>query len=410
MHANLPRIAKRWERDYANGGIMRLAQGGRIGFRLGAAATGGMKGTSDRGMSTGDVSGGKSGNGNGGPDTRDDRFRTQRPKSKYTAVQAGTLSDPREKKDYFEQSWTGPSRFLGLGGGYKNLNVPGDTAGGHQSRFGLGSLLRGAASMFGGIPGRVGSMLSRIDPRQLRGKNPDGSWRTQKQYNEDRQARRDQKRMSYLSDRKSRGLGYGRQAYSDLIDAKIKDPFQEALNRDLQINPETTQFATTHLQSLANKQALINKLSAQNYNYGSTPFDPSQGGIMNIPQSKASMPDFMWSSPQFTEGLDNSMYGGDRYLVGSKDGTRYYTGDRFPEGHPDMPSEYGITRYDFDNARDFPLKGTFDKDAWEYNQPEEWQTQEFPVREDFLPQEKMTSSITQTGKPMINDAWRWNRW
>jgi hypothetical protein len=63
-----------------------------------------------------------------------------------------------------------------------------------------------------------------------------------------------------------------------------------------------------------------------------------------------------------------------------------------------------------ETARDFPLKGTFDKDAWKYNQPEEWQTQEFPVREDFLPQEKMTSSIIQTGKPMINDEWRWNRW
>ena len=45
------------------GGAFGKAQGGRIGFRLGAAATGGMKGTSDRGMSTGDVSGGKGDNG-----------------------------------------------------------------------------------------------------------------------------------------------------------------------------------------------------------------------------------------------------------------------------------------------------------------------------------------------------------
>ena len=28
----------------------------------------------------------------------------------YTPVQAGTLSDPREKEDYFEQSWSGPQR------------------------------------------------------------------------------------------------------------------------------------------------------------------------------------------------------------------------------------------------------------------------------------------------------------
>ena len=364
LWANEPEIARDWTDRYGarGGGIMRL------GFYNGGPGPGGQ---GARGQATQNPGKAPS---RSGPDTRDDRFRTQRPQSKYTAVQAGTLSDPREKKDYFEQSWTGPSRFLGLGGGYKNLNVPGDTAGGHQSRFGLGSLLRGAASMFGGIPGRVGSMLSRIDPRQLRGKNPDGSWRTQKQYNEDRQARRDQKRMSYLSDRKSRGLGYGRQAYSDLIDAKIKDPFQEALNRDLQINPETTQFATTHLQSLANKQALINKLSAQNYNYGSTPFDPSQGGIMNIPQGRS-------------------------------------LGEIVMEARRKSPTSKDVPLKSWPRfSRDFPLKGTFDKDAWEYNQPEEWQTQEFPVREYFLPQEKTTSSITQTGKPMINDAWRWNRW
>ena len=53
MHANLPDIAKRWERDYANGGIAELnaqlnslpeyymnsipaAQGGRIGFDSGS--------------------------------------------------------------------------------------------------------------------------------------------------------------------------------------------------------------------------------------------------------------------------------------------------------------------------------------------------------------------------------------
>ena len=79
LWANEPEIARDWTDTYGSrieaalGGIMRLAQGGRIGFRLGAAATGGMKGTSDRGMSTGDVSGGKSGN--GGPATKDDRFR-----------------------------------------------------------------------------------------------------------------------------------------------------------------------------------------------------------------------------------------------------------------------------------------------------------------------------------------------
>ena len=34
MHANLPDIAKRWERDYSNGGITNL--GGRMGYNKGS--------------------------------------------------------------------------------------------------------------------------------------------------------------------------------------------------------------------------------------------------------------------------------------------------------------------------------------------------------------------------------------
>ena len=139
------------------------------------------------------------------------------------------------------------------------------------------------------------------------------------------------------------------------------------------------------------KDPLTRKLSAQNYDYGSTPFDLSQGEIMNTP-------------------IDNSMYGGDQDIYGVENARGLF---RPSQQSTDFNTKYGpegITYYDNDNARDFPLKGTFDKDAWEYNQPEEWQNQEFPVRQDFLPQEKMTSSITQTGKPMINDEWRWNRW
>ena len=58
-------------------------------------------------------------------------------------------------KDHFEQSWSGPKGWFG-GGGYRNLNVAGDTSQGHKSRFGgLGGLLRGALGIFGGIPGKV---------------------------------------------------------------------------------------------------------------------------------------------------------------------------------------------------------------------------------------------------------------
>ena len=61
---------------------------------------------------------------------------------------------------------------------------------------------------------------------------------------------------------------------------------------------------------------------------------------------------------------------------------------------------------------DTPMQygGKIDKDTLEFIQPESWKTQEFPVREDFLPKMKKTSSIIQTGKPMINDEWEWYRW
>ena len=100
------------------------------------------------------------------------------------------------------------------------------------SPFGIGNLFRGAMSMFGGWPGKIGSMFSHIDPRQLRGKNLDGSWRTQREWEEARNLRRDIKRMAYLSDRRKRGLDFGDQAYADLLAQGIEDPFQSAIDAD----------------------------------------------------------------------------------------------------------------------------------------------------------------------------------
>jgi len=145
-----------------------------------------------------------------------------------------------------------------------------------------------------------------------------------------------------------------------------------------------------------------------------TPWNEQKLTAPNVPMDSLSLQNF--SNDPLTRKLatknpiDNSMYGGDQDIYGVENARGLF---RPSQQSTDFNTKYGpegITYYDNNNARDFPLKGTFDKDAWEYNQPEEWQTQEFPVREDFLPQEKMTSSITQTGKPMINDEWRWNRW
>ena len=101
-----------------------------------------------------------------------------------------------------------------------------------RSKWGIGNLFRGAMSMFRGWPGSIMSMLSRIDPRQLRGKNPDGSWRTQREWEDARNLRRDEKRMAYLADRRARGLDFGDQAYADLLAQGIEDPFQSAIDAD----------------------------------------------------------------------------------------------------------------------------------------------------------------------------------
>ena len=55
-------------------------------------------------------------------------------------VISGTLSDPREKQDFFTQSYKEPGLF-GFGGGYRDLNVAGDTSQGFKR--GIGSTVLG---------------------------------------------------------------------------------------------------------------------------------------------------------------------------------------------------------------------------------------------------------------------------
>ena len=79
---------------------------------------------------------------------------------------------------------------------------------------------------------------------------------------------------------------------------------------------------------------------------GQTDYFPSQvGGITN---TKVEPPDFMFASPQFQEGLDNSMYGADRMLFGADGNQKYYYGDVLPDGTVFESDADGITNYDFD--------------------------------------------------------------
>jgi len=70
----------------------------------------------------------------------------------------GTKTTTVSPQDTFAQSWSGPKRFFGLTGGYRDLKTPGVTperGGAYQSRW--GGLGRGLLSIFGGIPGKIAS-------------------------------------------------------------------------------------------------------------------------------------------------------------------------------------------------------------------------------------------------------------
>jgi hypothetical protein len=254
LWANEPEIARDWTDTYGSriekndGGISQLVKSGlgRPGYN-GQGDTGTY---GQAGQSYGDQ----------------ERYRSVDVKGPPN-IHGGTTRTigPTTPKDTFQQSWTGQPGIFGIGGGYRNLKTPGDTSQGHQSRFGLGSLLRGAMGMFGGWPGKIGSMLSHIDPRQLRGKNPAGGWNTQRQYEDARNLRRDEKRMAYLSDRRKRGLDFGDQAYADLLAGQgysgkaIEDPFQNAIDKhSIDADPNAQIQATSFEQNLPENIKALN--------------------------------------------------------------------------------------------------------------------------------------------------------
>jgi len=127
-------IDKRINYKYGGGADMGASSSSKSG------KTGGGGNARDKGMGmagkTGNYSAPTSTGGGGG--------------NQFTSVTSGTLSDPREKKDFFTQSYTAPGIF-GLGGGYRNLNVPGDTSQGFKQ--GIGSRI------LGGILGLINPFL-----------------------------------------------------------------------------------------------------------------------------------------------------------------------------------------------------------------------------------------------------------
>jgi len=184
MHANLPEIAQRWEREYANGGI--ASQGGMNNYmgqqpmvnapkywqsapdhemtelayitpqERDTLVNMDMYGTMEGGPNQG-PSGIMSLNGWGdkGEGFADKSFAGQERPGRAVQVTTGSphgqgpqtvtrRTKTVSPKDTFAQSWTGPKRFFGLTGGYRDLKVPGDTSQGHKSRFNPLGMLLGA--------------------------------------------------------------------------------------------------------------------------------------------------------------------------------------------------------------------------------------------------------------------------
>ena len=196
LWANEPEIARDWTDTY--GSRIHKDEGGiaRIGFFSG------MREQEQKEKASKSSAAGSKQPGHGGSSLTPAYHAPQAPiqqgphigeGSKLHTTAPGTLSDPREKEDYFEQSWSGQPGIFGIGGGYKTLKTPGVTAGGHQSNFGIGNLFKGAASMFGGLPATIGSFMGGLGNNFFQGR---GDYANQAAWEQAKQNRINQKRRA----------------------------------------------------------------------------------------------------------------------------------------------------------------------------------------------------------------------
>ena len=118
---------------------------------------------------------------------------------------------------------------------------------------GIGGLFRTLLSMFGGIPGKALSMLSRINPGKLRGWNKkENRYNTQDEWQANQDKSRDTKRMAHLSDRKSEGKFYNKKDYADLMSRGYSDTFRDRIEEDYAsgMNVNEGPFSKNYLQNL----------------------------------------------------------------------------------------------------------------------------------------------------------------
>jgi hypothetical protein len=152
LWANEPEIARDWTETYgskikkADGGITRLGfqRGGPGGHEDSYEAGKAYEAANQQRSQTFDAGRDKT----GGWNARENQMQRNAAQATHTTAPF-TLSDPEEKKDYFTQSYVGPSIFGGTG--YRDTVVPNTTQYGNRSR--LGSAVLSGIGLLGGIPG-----------------------------------------------------------------------------------------------------------------------------------------------------------------------------------------------------------------------------------------------------------------
>ena len=384
LWANEPKIAREWTDRYgaANGGIMRVgfANPHAGGYTSSKSSNKG----SDRGHSRFEPGSGyygetkttspKSGGGNNREKYISKVTSTYTPKTKtITQVNphTGKITNSQIKQSLINKN-------------LRNRNNPPSTGGANNLIKGIIGTALGLKLDIPGLglitSGKYKDVINNINDWQGDWREKHTGYRTQEEYEDARDKRRDQNRLDDLIDRKNKGKGYSEKNLQALLEAGVV--------------PSTNQNVDSGRGSGLRDVFQVDEQVDE--------------GIAGI-DSGYNLDEMLMDQPQ---GPYNSGYNMDDAILQSN-----YEDIRGSGGDDITFAEYmeNINRSQPNSgigtvSNDFPLKGTIE--GWnEYKQPEEWQTQDFPVRKDFYPGDKTKWSSYETGKGLdwgeFIDNMRW---
>jgi|VirMetMinimDraft_7_1064189.scaffolds.fasta_scaffold39299_2 hypothetical protein len=333
----------------------------RINFRGGGmdmgnvgnqARSASMGNTTSRGTSPG--TGGSKGNIGGGGGGQESDYRRYKAPTKPTYTAATIDQKPitgadfqRSQNEFINNlNINNASRFVPtpFNRTYKPVTL--DTVGSRpRGGDGLGNLFKTLFGFATGIPiglfNKGKSGITNINNALGDFREKFTGYRTQQEYDDARQQRINLNRINTIQNTLDRKYPDGDYSNTDL-DERLADLKQSMGILDVATVNEVDDRPT---QTFSFDSTEFNN---RNQPILSDPFANTVGTTANTTQIQP--PDFMFGSPQFQEGLDNSMYGGDRMLLGSNSPNElYYRGDVLPGGMVIESDADGITNYDFDN-------------------------------------------------------------